>query len=50
MGFELCNTTFNAPKSVSLQALVAGDERLIEAHRGAVNETLRLMESRYAHS
>lgn len=40
--------TFNAPKSVSLQALVGGDERLIEAHRKAVNQTLELMESRYA--
>jgi conjugative relaxase-like TrwC/TraI family protein len=42
--------TFNAPKSVSLQALVGGDERLIEAHRKAVNQTLELMESRYAQS
>ncbi|MEM8673214.1 MAG: MobF family relaxase [Cyanobacteria bacterium P01_G01_bin.67] len=42
--------TFNAPKSVSLQALVSGDSRLIEAHRQAVNQTLELMESRYAQS
>lgn len=42
--------TFNAPKSVSLTALVADDERLIEAHRKAVNQTLELMESRYAHT
>lgn len=40
--------TFNAPKSVSLQALVGGDERLIEAHRAAVNQTLTLMQERYA--
>jgi conjugative relaxase-like TrwC/TraI family protein len=42
--------TFNAPKSVSIQALVAGDERLIAAHRTAVERTLSLMETRYAHS
>lgn len=37
LGIDL---TFNAPKSVSLQALVGGDKRLIEAHNQAVKETL----------
>ncbi|MGH2414639.1 MAG: MobF family relaxase, partial [Microcystaceae cyanobacterium] len=40
--------TFSAPKSVSLTALVGGDERLIEAHRTAVQQTLTLIENRYA--
>ena len=35
--------TFNAPKSVTLQAWVGGDERLLEAHRKAVNQTLELI-------
>lgn len=42
--------TFSAPKSVSLQALVAGDERLLSAHRQAVEKTLTLIEERYAHT
>lgn len=37
LGIDL---TFNAPKSVSLQALVGGDKRLIDAHNEAVKETL----------
>lgn len=37
LGIDL---TFNAPKSVSLQALVGGDKRLIDAHNQAVKETL----------
>ncbi|MBR8832100.1 MAG: hypothetical protein N5P05_004444 (plasmid) [Chroococcopsis gigantea SAG 12.99] len=41
---------FNAPKSVSVQALVAGDDRVLQAHRIAVEKTLELMESRYAHT
>ena len=32
--------TFSAPKSVSVQALVGGDERLIAAHDKAVREAL----------
>lgn len=32
--------TFNAPKSVSLQALVYGDEKIIAAHDAAVKATL----------
>ncbi|MBD2503895.1 MobF family relaxase [Anabaena azotica] len=42
--------TFSAPKSVSLQALVGGDERLIDAHRLAVRKTLKLIEERYSHT
>jgi len=40
--------TFSAPKSVSLQALVGGDERLIEAHQNAVRETLRYAQDNLA--
>ncbi len=41
LGLDL---TFNAPKSVSIQALVAGDTRLIEAHNEAVKESLTMIE------
>jgi conjugative relaxase-like TrwC/TraI family protein len=40
--------TFSAPKSVSIQALVFGDTRLVEAHRRAVDEALRFVEMHYA--
>ncbi len=36
--------TFSAPKSVSLQALVRGDERVIRAHDEAVRATLDMIE------
>ena len=36
--------TFNAPKSVSILALVAGDKRLIDAHVKAVKSTLDYIE------
>lgn len=36
--------TFSAPKSVSLTALVGGDERVREAHRQAVDTALRATE------
>ena len=36
--------TFSAPKSVSLQALVMGDERVIRAHDEAVRNTLDMIE------
>ncbi len=36
--------TFSAPKSVSLQALIAGDQAIIEAHDKAVRDALALME------
>lgn len=38
--------TCNAPKSVSIQALVAGDTRLIQAHNEAVKESLAILESK----
>lgn len=38
---SLYDFTFSAPKSVSVQALVGGDERLIEAHRTAVREAMQ---------
>ncbi|MCL2659779.1 MAG: relaxase domain-containing protein [Acidobacteriaceae bacterium] len=41
------DATFSAPKSVSLTALVGGDERLMDAHRTAVNTALAELE-RYA--
>ena len=37
---SLYDLTFSAPKSVSIQALVGGDERLIAAHDQAVREAL----------
>lgn len=37
--------TFSAPKSVSLAALVGGDQRIIEAHRRAVVEALATAET-----
>ncbi len=44
-GYDL---TFSAPKSVSLLALVGGDERLIEAHQAAVKTALDQVEMRCA--
>jgi conjugative relaxase-like TrwC/TraI family protein len=38
------DATFSAPKSVSLTALVGGDERVRVAHRESVRETLRELE------
>lgn len=43
----LYDLTFSAPKSVSIQALVGGDERLIDAHDKAVHAALEEAE-RYA--
>jgi conjugative relaxase-like TrwC/TraI family protein len=37
---SLYDLTFSAPKSVSIQAIVGGDERLIAAHDRAVHEAL----------
>lgn len=37
--------TFSAPKSVSMQSLVGGDRRLIDAHESAVARTLAYAES-----
>ena len=39
---------FSAPKSVSLQALVFGDDRLVEAHRKATLAVLTHIEENYA--
>src|SRR4051812_24449256 len=36
--------TFSAPKSVSLQALVAGDQKIVEAHDRAVRAAVGLLE------
>ena len=43
------DATFSAPKSVSLTALVGGDERVTEAHRTAVTTALAELE-RYTHA
>jgi conjugative relaxase-like TrwC/TraI family protein len=40
--------TFSAPKSVSMQALIAGDRALIAAHEAAVSRTLTHIEARLA--
>jgi conjugative relaxase-like TrwC/TraI family protein len=40
--------TFSAPKSISIQGLVYGDDRLIHAHREAVQEALEFVEQNYA--
>ncbi|OEZ51828.1 MobF family relaxase [Duganella sp. HH105] len=39
------DATFSAPKSVSLQALVGGDRRIVEAHRLAVERALSYAET-----
>jgi conjugative relaxase-like TrwC/TraI family protein len=36
--------TFSAPKSVSMQALIAGDQGVIESHNRAVRDAFELME------
>src|SRR5438270_7235645 len=38
------DATFSAPKSVSLTALVGGDERVREAHRESISVTLEQLE------
>jgi len=43
-GRNLYDFTISAPKSVSIMAVVGGDERLIEAHGSAVAEALKEME------
>lgn len=40
--------TFSAPKSVSMQALIGGDERLLDAHEEAVSATLRYVQNNLA--
>ena len=44
-GRNLYDFTMSAPKSVSIMAELAGDERLVEAHRTAVREALKELES-----
>jgi len=44
-GRSLYDLTFSAPKSVSVQALVGGDARLIAAHDKAVDDALSSAES-----
>lgn len=39
------DAAFSAPKSVSVTALIGGDERVVEAHRGAVIAALRELEA-----
>src|SRR5580698_4359947 len=39
------DSVFSAPKSVSIQALIGGDSRLIQAHVRAVDRTLREVEA-----
>lgn len=43
------DATFNAPKSVSIQAFIGGDDRLVAAHEAAVTEALRELETFAAH-
>ena len=40
--------TLSAPKSVSIAALVQGDERVLAAHHQAVDKALSVLEERYA--
>ncbi len=47
-GRSLYDLTFSAPKSVSIQALVGGDDRLVAAHDRAVREALAEAESHAA--
>jgi conjugative relaxase-like TrwC/TraI family protein len=44
-GRNLYDFTISAPKSVSVMAKVGGDEKLMEAHRKAVDVTLKELES-----
>lgn len=44
-GYDL---TFSAPKSVSILAVILKDERLLAAHRTAVQKVLSLIEKEYA--
>ena len=43
------DATFNAPKSVSIQAFLGGDERLLVAHQTAVAEALCELETHACH-
>lgn len=43
------DATFNAPKSISIQAFLGGDDRLLAAHETAVAEALRELEAFACH-
>ena len=43
------DATFNAPKSVSIQAFIGGDDGLLVAHEIAVKEALRELEAHACH-
>lgn len=43
------DATFNAPKSVSIQAFLGGDDRLLAAHETVVTEALRELEAHACH-
>jgi conjugative relaxase-like TrwC/TraI family protein len=45
LGRSLYDFTISAPKSVSVLAILGGDERLLTAHRTAVDEVLREIET-----
>ena len=47
-GRNLYDFTISAPKSVSIMAQLGGDARLVEAHKKAVQETLKELEHRAA--
>lgn len=44
-GRSLYDFTISAPKSVSIMAILGGDDRLIKCHRNAVDEALHELES-----
>jgi conjugative relaxase-like TrwC/TraI family protein len=44
-GRNLYDFTFSAPKSVSIMALLGGDNRLLKAHRKAVSDALHELET-----
>lgn len=45
LGYDL---TFSAPKSVSICALIGKDQNLIQAHREAVESSLKIVEDEYS--
>ncbi len=47
-GRSLYDFTISAPKSVSIMAVLGGDQRLLQAHQEAVNEALRELEANAA--
>lgn len=47
-GRNLYDFTISAPKSVSIMAILGGDQRLLQAHQEAVNEALQELESNAA--